>query len=164
MIARIGEDRLLYIGSVTGKRDGWVPFEWVEPVHGPSKEGEIQVIRDVGATGTLMCGLWRTGMTSPARNADGSSEVKYSAPLGDETFILLEGEAVLTVTPTGQEYPIKAGDIIGHPKHLDLLWSIKTPFLKKIWVINHAQYPAIKKSFFKARTELSRWYIEHPSH
>ena len=131
----------LYIGSVTGKREGWVPFEWNEPLYDPSSEGEIQIIRDTGATGTLMCGLWRTGMASPVRHADGSSEVKYSAPLGDETFILLEGEAVLTVTQTGKQHHIKAGDIVGHPKHLDLLWSIKTPFLKKFWVITDAALP-----------------------
>lgn len=131
-----------YVGNITGKRDGWLPCEWDEPRRGPAKEGEIQVIRDVGATGTLMCGLWRTGMTSPVRNADGSSEVKCSAPLGDETFIVLEGEAILTVTQTGKEHHVQAGDIIGHPKHLDLLWSIKTPFLKKFWVITDAAPPA----------------------
>lgn len=129
-VAKPADD--LYIGNVTGKLDGWVPFEWLEPLHGPSVEGEIQVIRDVGATGTLMCGLWRNG----------PSEAKYSAPLGDETFILLEGEAVLTITQTGKQHHIKAGDIVGHPKHLDLLWSIKTPFLKKFWVITDAALPS----------------------
>ncbi|WP_428382556.1 cupin domain-containing protein [Nevskia ramosa] len=131
----------LYVGNGTGEQNSWVPFEWDEPLHGPSKEGEIQVIRDVGATGTLMCGLWRTGMSSPVRNADGSSEVKYSSPLGDETALLLEGEAVLTVVQTGKQHHIKAGDIVGHPKNLEVLWSIKTPFLKKFWVITDADLP-----------------------
>jgi len=131
-----------YVGDITGVRDAWVPFEWNEPEHGPSREGEIQVIRDVAATGTLMCGLWRTGMTSPVRKADGSSEVRYSAPLGDETSIVLEGEATLTVTQTGKQYHVKAGDIVGHPKNLDVLWSIHTPFLKKFWIITDAALPA----------------------
>lgn len=138
-VAKPADD--LYVGNGTGELNGWIPFEWDEPLHGPSKEGEIQVIRDVGATGTLMCGLWRTGMTSPVRNSDGTSEVKYSSPLGDETFLLLEGEAVLTVTQTGKQHYIKAGDIVGHPKNLDVLWSIKTPFLKKFWVITDAALP-----------------------
>ncbi|MCA6104126.1 MULTISPECIES: cupin domain-containing protein [Bradyrhizobium] len=131
----------IYTGNITGDADKWVPFEWNEPVHGPSKVGEVQVIRKVGSTGTLMCGLWRTGMTSPTRKADGSSEMRYSSPMGDETFFLLEGEAVLTVTQTGKQYHIKAGDIVGQPKNLDLHWSIKTPFLKKFWVITDAELP-----------------------
>jgi uncharacterized cupin superfamily protein len=131
----------LYVGNTTGKADGWIPFEWDEPHRGPSKEGEIHVIRDVGATGTLMCGLWRTSMTSPVRAADGTSEVWYSAPLGDETLMLIEGEAVLTVTETGQQYHIKAGDIVGHPKNLLVHWSIRSPYLKKFWVITDAALP-----------------------
>lgn len=121
--------------------DGWIPFEWDEPVHGPSKEGEIFVLRDKGATGTLMAGLWRTGLTSPVKRADGGCQVKYSSPLGDETFLLLEGAATLTVMQTGEQYHIKAGDIVGHPKNLDVLWDIKTPFLKKYWVITDAESP-----------------------
>ena len=84
---------------------------------------------------------WRTGISSPVKRADGGCQVKYSSPLGDETFLLLEGEAVLTVVQTGERYPIKPGDIVGHPKNLDVLWDIKTPFLKKYWVITDAESP-----------------------
>jgi uncharacterized cupin superfamily protein len=80
-------------------------------------------------------------MTSPVRAADGTSEVWYSAPLGDETLMLIEGEAVLTVTETGQQYHIKAGDIVGHPKNLLVHWSIRSPYLKKFWVITDAALP-----------------------
>lgn len=128
----------MFISTANEAGRGWIPFEWNEPTYGPSKEGEIMVVRDVGATGTLMCGLWRTGITNPVKRADGGCQVKYSAPLGDETLLLLEGEAVLTVVPTGEQYPIKAGDIVGHPKNLDVLWDIKSPYLKKFWVITDA--------------------------
>lgn len=131
----------MYIRSSNEAGEGWRPFEWNEPVHGPSVEGEVLVLRDKGATGTLMCGLWRTGLASPVKKADGTCRVKYSSPLGDETFLLLEGEAILTVVPTGETYHIKAGDIVGHPKNLDVLWDIRSPFLKKFWVITDATSP-----------------------
>ena len=131
-----------YRGNITGKHDAWLPFDWHDPQRGPQRSGEMQLIRDHGATGTLMCGLWRTGMSSPPRNADGSSQMHYCAPRGDETFMVLEGEAVLTVAATGKETHVQAGDIIGQPRHLDVHWAIKTPFFKKFWVLTDALPPA----------------------
>jgi uncharacterized cupin superfamily protein len=81
-------------------------------------------------------------LNSPLRKADGSSSFRTSSALGDETFMVLEGEAVLTVVQTGREYHVEAGDIIGLPKHLDLQWSIKTPFFKKFWIITDAALPS----------------------
>ena len=131
-----------FVGNITGKWDAWLPCSGRDLQRSPAPEGEIQILREVGATGTLMCGLWRTGLNSPLRKADGSSSFRTSSALGDETFMVLEGEAVLTVVQTGREYHVEAGDIIGLPKHLDLQWSIKTPFFKKFWIITDAALPS----------------------
>jgi len=63
-------------------------------------KGDLIVIRAEGSGGRLLSGMWRTGMTLPSRNADDRSEMYYSSPPGDETFMVSEGAAVLTVVST----------------------------------------------------------------
>ncbi|KKY27566.1 hypothetical protein UCRPC4_g01008 [Phaeomoniella chlamydospora] len=113
----------------------WTPFAWDEPVHGPQVKGEVLVVRTGGTSGNLSAGLWRTGVGLPGCNPDGSCRVVYSAPLGDETVVLLEGVVDVTVTSTGKKYHLEAGSMLSHPKNLDLVWEIKSPFLKKFWII-----------------------------
>jgi uncharacterized cupin superfamily protein len=113
----------------------WSPFSWDEPIHGPQTKGEVCIIRTEGASGSLQAGFWRTGPTSPGCEPDGSCHVIYSAPLGDETVVLLEGSATITVTKTGKKYHIEPGSIMSHPKGLDLTWEIEGPYLRKFWVI-----------------------------
>jgi uncharacterized cupin superfamily protein len=113
----------------------WAPFSWDEPVHGPQTKGEVCIVRTEGATGSLQAGFWRTSPTSPGCDADGSCRVVYSAPLGDETVVLLEGSATITVTKTGKQYRIEPGSIMSHPKGLDITWEIDGPYLRKFWVI-----------------------------
>ncbi|KAK7413910.1 hypothetical protein QQX98_007177 [Neonectria punicea] len=114
----------------------WTPFDWEDPLHGPQSKGEVVTIRTGGATGgTLASGLWRTGPGIAGCNDDGTCDIEYSAPLGDETMVLLEGSAEVLATKSGKKYHFKAGDILAHPKHLDLKWHVNGPFLKKFWVI-----------------------------
>ncbi|KAF4985669.1 hypothetical protein FDECE_16400 [Fusarium decemcellulare] len=113
----------------------WTPFDWDDPLHGPQSKGEVVTIRTGGTSGTLGSGLWRTGVNITGCNADGTCDILYSAPLGDETMLLLEGSAEVTVVSTGKKYHFEAGSILSHPKYLDLSWHVNGPFLKKFWTI-----------------------------
>lgn len=113
----------------------WQPFAWEEPRLGKQVHGEIAIVRTHGVSGSLQSGLWRTGPTSPGCSADGSHRLIYSSPLGDETAVVLEGSAVITVNSTGKQYHVTPGTIISHPKNLELTWDIKAPYFKKYWVI-----------------------------
>ncbi|KIW18899.1 hypothetical protein PV08_03188 [Exophiala spinifera] len=128
--------------STTGK---WTPFDWDDPIHGPQQKGEVVVIRTGGTSGTLASGLWRTGAVMPGCNADGTCDVIYSAPLGDETMLILEGSSEVTVTATGKKYHFEAGSILSHPKHVDLSWHVNAPFLKKFWTIWDCPIPGTKE-------------------
>ncbi|PQP17266.1 cupin domain-containing protein [Rhodococcus opacus] len=135
-----GDD--LYVGNISDNPESWEPYEWVEPGHGSQVCGELFALRSTGSTGTLMCGLWRTGVGIAGCEPDGSSTVPYTAPIGDETMLLLEGQAHLVNEETGEEYDFKAGDIIALPSGLNVTWTSKAPFVKKFWVITNENLPA----------------------
>lgn len=105
----------------------WAPFECDDPVHGHQVIGESGVIRAGGTMGTHVAGFWRSGVGLPGCGPDGSCRLPYSAPLGDETIVVLEGEATITVTSTGRRHQLSAGSILCHPKNVDLVWDIKGP-------------------------------------
>jgi Protein of unknown function (DUF861). len=124
--------------------EGWEPFEWVEPKLGPQTKGEYIVIRPGGTGGgSHTAGLWRAGRGLPGASADGSTHVDYSAPDSDETVVILEGSAEITVVSTGKRYHIEAGSILSHPKGLEITWDIKAPFLKKFWVLWNGEVPGV---------------------
>ena len=125
----------VYGGTQCPAPEQWVPFEWEEPRLGRQVHGEIAVIRPEGVSGSLMAGLWRTGPNAPGASPDGSHRVVYSSPLGDETAVILDGRAVLTVKSTGKKYSVGPGSVISHPRNLELTWDIQAPYLKKYWVI-----------------------------
>ena len=127
--------KTIYVGHRNMNPDNWESFAWDDPKHGPNVKGEVAVIRPEGTSGSLMAGLWRTGHEIAGCEKDGSCVVKYSAPLGDETMLLLEGTVTITETASGRKHEVGAGTILGHPKGVDLLWEIKAPFLKKFWVM-----------------------------
>ncbi|THF65599.1 DUF861 domain-containing protein [Pseudothauera nasutitermitis] len=131
----------VFVGSISDNPAEWAAYEWVEPAHGPQVCGELFMLRATGSTGTLMCGLWRTGVGIAGCNADGSSTIPYTAPLGDETMFLLEGQAHLVNEETGEEYDFKAGDVIALPSGLPVKWTSKGPFVKKFWIITNANLP-----------------------
>jgi uncharacterized cupin superfamily protein len=134
-------DNELHVANISDNPEAWTPFEWVEPEYGPQVCGEMFTVRDTGSTGTLMLGLWRTGVGIAGCEPDGSATIRYTAPLGDETILLLEGQAHLVNEETGEEYNFKAGDIIGLPCGLPVTWTSKSPFLKKFFVITNAELP-----------------------
>jgi uncharacterized cupin superfamily protein len=113
----------------------WIPFEWDEPGHGHQVAGEIAVARAYGTSGNLQQGLWRCGPTSPGCQSDGSLRVRYSAPLGDECLVVLDGEATVSVVSSGEQYHLSPGTIMCHPKGLELTLDVKPPFFKKYYVI-----------------------------
>jgi uncharacterized cupin superfamily protein len=122
-------------GNQNPPADQWVPFEWNEPRLGKQVHGEIAIARAFGTSGSLSAGFWRTGPTSPGASADGSHRVIYSAPLGDETAVVLDGSATLTVTSTGKKYEVGPGSIISSPKNLEVQWDLRGPSFKKYWCI-----------------------------
>ncbi|MGE0278795.1 MAG: cupin domain-containing protein [Nitrospiraceae bacterium] len=122
-------------GTQNPAPDQWIPFEWEEPSIGRQVHGEIAVIRPCGTSGSLMAGFWRTAPTSPGCARDGSNRSLYSSPLGDETAVVLEGSATLTVRATGKKYDVVPGSIISSPKNLDVDWEINGPYFKKYWCI-----------------------------
>ena len=125
----------LYLGNRNLNPPEWTDFEWDDPLHGPQAKGEVAVIRPEGTSGNLAAGRWRTGYEIAGCEPDGSCRVKYSAPLGDETMVIIEGSARITEIATGRQHHISAGSILSHPKHVDLYWEINRPFLKKFRVI-----------------------------
>jgi uncharacterized cupin superfamily protein len=135
--------RKVYVGNRSLNPDeGWVPFAWTEPVHGPQEKGEVLVIRPGGtAGGDHKAGLWRTGKGIAGCEDDGSCFVRYSAPDADETVVILEGSVEVTVTTSGRKYRLEAGSIMSHPKGLDLTWDIRGPYLKKFWVLWDSPHP-----------------------
>lgn len=135
-------DYRLHVANISDNPQRWQPYQWLEPQHGAQTCGELFTVRDTGSTGTLMLGLWRTGVGIAGCKADGSATVRYSAPLGDETILLLEGQAHVVNDETGEEYDLQAGDVIGLPSGLPVTWTSKPPFLKKFFVITNAALPA----------------------
>ncbi|MGD9526664.1 MAG: cupin domain-containing protein [Pseudonocardia sp.] len=132
----------LYVANISDNPPNWTPFEWVEPDAGPQVCGETYIIRGTGSTGSYRCGLWRTGVGVPGCAPDGSATVRYTAPLGDEMILLLEGQAHLVNEETGEEHDLKAGDIVGLPSGLPVTWTSKAPYVKKFFVITNEALPA----------------------
>lgn len=116
-------------------KERWAPFIWEEPSIGRCVHGEIAIVRPGGTSGNLTAGFWRTGPTSPGASKNGSHQLVYSAPLGDEVACVLEGAATLTVKATGQKVRVSRGSIIVSPKNVEVLWEIEGPYFKKYWSI-----------------------------
>ena len=119
----------------------WVPFEWEEPSLGRCVVGEIAVIRPGGTSGNLMAGFFRGGRGIPGAAPDGSIRALYSAPLGDETAVVLEGTATLTVQSSGKKYRIGPGSIVISPKNVEVMWEFDAPYFKKFWCIFDGSQP-----------------------
>ncbi len=105
----------------------WSPFAWADPIHGHQTIGEAGIIRAGGTMGTHVAGYWRSGIGQPGCGPDGSCRMPYSAPLGDEVIVVLEGTATITVAGTGRKHKVGPGSIVCHPKNVDLTWDIEGP-------------------------------------
>lgn len=134
----------LYVGHITddpksvpGDVKTWQPFTWEEQGHGTLTRGELFMLRSTGSTGSLMCGLWRSGVGIIGCEKDGSTHIPYSSPLGDEIELLLEGQFHVSNLDTGEEHHFKGGDILAIPSGANLIWRSKAPFAKKFWFITN---------------------------
>ena len=122
-------------------KDAWVPFEWDEPRLRHQVCGEIAVVRPFGTSGNLTAGFWRARPHGPGMTSDGSVRATYSAPLGDEVALVLEGTATLTVKETRKRHRVSPGSIICSPKNLEVSWEFDGPYFKKYWCIFDGSYP-----------------------
>jgi len=89
-----------------------------------------------------MCGLWRTGVGIAGCAPNGTATFPYSAPLGDETLLILEGQANVVNEDTGEEYNLSARDMVALPSGLPVTWISTTPFPKTFKVITRDALPA----------------------
>ena len=129
-------------GTQDVPKSAWVPFEWNEPKHGAQVCGEIAVVRPFGTSGNLQAGFWRLRSGGPGVQSDGSIRTIYSAPLGDEMAVVLEGTGTLTVKGTNKKHRVSPGSIICSPKNVEVLWELDAPYFKKYWCIFDGSYPA----------------------
>lgn len=109
--------------------DQWQPFTY--PQDGAMETyGEVVPFRDTGSSGRLLAvGLWRCTTL-------GNSPL-YSSELGDETFLVLEGEVHITVVETGEVFEYRAGDVGSWSRGTRTVWDVKSPF-KKFYVVAEA--------------------------
>jgi len=135
------ETHVVHGGTQDLPMDAWVPFEWDEPNLGRQVCGEIAVIRPFGTAGNLKAGFWRCRPNGPGVASDGSIRTTYSAPLGDEMAVVLEGTGTLTVKGMRERHRVGPGSIVCSPKNLQVLWELDAPYFKKYWCIFDGSYP-----------------------
>ena len=125
------EQLMTFYRGALDVNEGWGPFDYVEPETGPQTYGEIILFRAGGSgQGTLLVGLWR--VTEP------STSPMYTSQLGDETFLVLEGEVSIDVLDTGEKLEFGPGQVGSWSKGTRTVWTIKSPF-KKLFVVAHEQ-------------------------
>ena len=104
----------------------WQPFEY--PQEGKLQSyGEVVPFRESGSGGKLLAvGLWRclTLGHSPM----------YCSELGDETFLVLEGEVEITALETGEKFHYREGDVGSWSQGTKTVWNVIRPF-KKFYVV-----------------------------
>lgn len=137
----VPESHVVHGGTQDVPKDRWIPFEWHEPRLGRQVYGEIAVVRPSGTSGKLSAGFWRFAPGSPGAAPDGSMRALYSAPLGDEMAVVLDGCVTLTVQATGERHRATPGSIICSPKNVEVLWEFDAPSFKKFWCIFDGSYP-----------------------
>lgn len=127
----------LKITSINDNPPAWQAYHFTEPKEGPLVAGELYFIREGGATGTMLSGVWRSGkgIAGSIVDANGAMTTAYTGVLGDETILLLEGEVNVTETDTGRVHHFRAGDVIGLSSGQHITWTSRGPFSKKLWVI-----------------------------
>lgn len=135
--------RKVHSGSQCPPQHEWEPCVWSEPT-GQVAFGEITFARQFGTTGRIFSGFWRVSESFPGVNFDEHSRkatMIYSSPMGDETAVVIDGTAELTVKSTGQKYSIGPGSIVSTPKGLEVEWEIDAPYFKTFWVIWNGSQP-----------------------
>ncbi|CAI7624998.1 unnamed protein product [Penicillium bialowiezense] len=103
-------------------------YHYCEPAHGPLVAGELRYLQQSGSRGIMLSGIWRggKGIAGSHVDSDGTLSVPYTAVLGDETILLLEGEVNIYDKENDVLYKFYAGDVIG---------LTTGPFARKLWAI-----------------------------
>ena len=142
------EKHVVHNGTQCPPSNEWEPSVWEEPKLGKQVFGEITFSRKFGTTGSISSGFWRVAPTSPGVQFDKSKKahMAYSSPMGDETAVVIDGTAELTVRSTGEKHPVGPGSIISTPKHLEVDWAIDAPYFKTFWVIWNGSSPVADAS------------------
>lgn len=106
----------------------WVPFNFVED--GVQQTyGEMILFRAVGSAGNgLAVGLWR--------GPDGETPI-YTSEAGDESFLVLEGEATIDFLDLKESKTFKVGDICAWSQGSPTVWHLRGGF-KKFFVTANA--------------------------
>ncbi|MEO1061654.1 MAG: cupin domain-containing protein [Actinomycetota bacterium] len=98
--------------------------------------GEFKPLRVGGTAGqTLVAGVWKLDepTTSPL----------YSSPLGDETFLILEGSVTITDIDSGESATFDRGDMVAWRTGTRTRWEFHSPFRKFLVVGSAAPQPEL---------------------
>lgn len=108
--------------------EGWVPFKFVQE-GAEHTYGEMVLFRSVGSVGNgLAVGLWRA--------PDGETPI-YTSEAGDETFLVLQGEATIDFLDLNESKSFKVGDVCAWSQHSRTRWHLSGDF-KKFFVVANA--------------------------
>lgn len=78
----------------------------------------------------------------PGCDADGSCSYVSTAPLGDETVLVLEGAAGLKFVDTAEHHEIGPGSVVIQPKGCAIEWTIRPREFKALWIHWESRHPA----------------------
>ena len=107
--------------------EDFAPFSYEEPGQGMQTFGEFAPTRIEGSDGTpLVVGVWKIdeSTTSPV----------YTSALGDETFLVLEGEVTIKDLDANEEHTFAKGDFCSWSAGTRTEWTFKAPFKKLVIV------------------------------
>lgn len=131
------------LNHVNDNPEKWTPYRRIDPEQGELISGELYSIWNNGSTGSLKCGVWRSGRGVPSTNgdADGKMVNPYTGATGDETMLLLEGEVDIIETESGKHHLFRAGDAFGLSAGMHVTWISRAPFVRKLWMITRDEQP-----------------------
>lgn len=107
----------------TGQVDAaaWEPFTFVQD-GAQYSYGEMVLFRATGSAGNgLAVGLWRA--------PDGPTPV-YTSEAGDETFLVLAGEATIEFLDRGETLTFRPGDVCSWSRNSRTRWHLRNGFRK----------------------------------
>ena len=137
----------VHSGTQCPPNERWAPLAPKAPFDnddGTARFGEITFARTFGTTGSITSGFWRVYDGAPGvrfNEKTRSVKIEYPSVSGDETAVVIDGTATITVQSTGETFRIGPGSIISTPEDLKTTWEIDAPYLKTFWVIWRGSQP-----------------------
>jgi uncharacterized cupin superfamily protein len=108
--------------------ENWVPFKFMQD-GAEHAYGEMVLFRSTGSAGNgLAVRLWRA--------PDGDTPI-YTSEAGDETFLVLNGEATIEFLDLSESKTFKVGDVCAWSQHSRTRWQLRNGF-KKFFVVAKA--------------------------